>query len=72
MPNGQGRGMGRGRGQGQGQGKGQGRGARMGGAGIGPGGLCVCSRCGTTVPHERGIPCTQMKCPKCGASLARQ
>ncbi|NLI34031.1 MAG: hypothetical protein GX422_14815 [Deltaproteobacteria bacterium] len=67
MPGGQGRGLG----QGQGQGKGQGRGGRMGGRGAGPGGDCICPNCGNSVPHERGIPCTQMKCPKCGTAMTR-
>jgi hypothetical protein len=50
---------------------GMGRG-RMGGMGLGAGGACVCSKCGKTVPHERGVPCVQIKCPACGAAMARQ
>jgi hypothetical protein len=50
-----------------------GRGARMGGsrAGAGPGGNCVCPNCGEKVPHKQGIPCFDLKCPKCGARMAR-
>lgn len=75
--NGSGRG---GRRAGAGQGKGQGgrsqtgggRG-RMGGPSAGgPGGNCVCKECGHQEPHERGTPCTQRQCPKCGAAMKRQ
>ena len=52
-------------------GLGRGRG-RMGGFGLGPGGECVCTNCGHTVPHQRGVPCYQMKCPKCGSPMTRR
>lgn len=55
-------------GRGQGQGRGQGR---MGGRGLGPGGTCRCPSCGTKVPHQRGIPCYQQSCPKCGNKMTR-
>ncbi len=45
---------------------------RMGGMGLGAGGNCVCPSCGTTVAHQRGVPCYQMTCPKCGARMTRQ
>jgi hypothetical protein len=51
-----------------GRGGGQGR---MGGKGYGPGGECVCPSCGTRVPHQRGKPCNQRKCPKCGTAMTR-
>ncbi|MBN1423961.1 hypothetical protein JXA88_05325 [Candidatus Fermentibacteria bacterium] len=52
--------------------QGGGRG-RMGGqfAG-GPGGFCVCPQCGHREPHERGVPCNQSQCPKCGLPLTRE
>ena len=55
-PNGQGP-MGGGRGQ--------------GGNIAGPIGFCVCTKCGHKEPHQRGNPCTNLKCPKCGAQMTR-
>lgn len=43
-----------------------------GGMGKGPGGHCVCPNCGTKVPHERGVPCFQVKCPNCGTYMVRE
>jgi hypothetical protein len=57
-------------GGGQGQGRGGGRG-RMGGRSLGPGGYCVCPSCGNKAPHQRGIPCPRMTCPKCGSKMTR-
>jgi len=57
-------------GGGRGQGQGGGRG-RMGGRGLGTGGDCVCPSCGTRVAHQRGNPCNQRACPKCGAMMTR-
>ena len=55
-------------------GRGRGGRGRMGGFGAGPGGECICTNpgCGTTVPHQRGVPCYQMKCPKCGSPMTRR
>ncbi|MEA3254468.1 MAG: hypothetical protein U9Q22_01370 [Candidatus Altiarchaeota archaeon] len=50
--------------------RGLGRG-RMGGGGLGLGGDCVCSKCGHKAAHQRGTPCNQQKCPKCGAAMMR-
>jgi len=30
---------------------------------------CICPECGYRQPSERGIPCTEKKCPKCGAEM---
>ena len=45
---------------------------RMGGSAAGPSGMCVCQKCGSSVPHQTGVPCYRMKCPKCGTPMARQ
>jgi len=47
-------------------GRGRGRGR---GFGRGPGENCVCPGCGEEVPHKRGEPCSQTKCPKCGTPM---
>ena len=32
--------------------------------------VCVCPKCGVTVPHrERGRPCSTRRCPKCGSAM---
>ena len=51
-----GRGMG-----GQGRGRGQ-----KGSAGAD---ICVCPSCGEEVSHQRGTPCMNTKCPKCGTPM---
>lgn len=51
---------------------GDGRG-RMGGPySAGPGGACKCPECGHEQKHEVGKPCTEVKCAKCGAAMARK
>ncbi|HDN86555.1 MAG TPA: hypothetical protein ENG49_05005 [Candidatus Omnitrophica bacterium] len=67
MPFGDGRGpIGGGRGGGGGRG-------RMGGnrPGAGPGGNCVCPSCGVRIPHQVGVPCYSLNCPKCGTRMVR-
>lgn len=66
-----GRGGGGGGGTGRGGGGGQGRG-QGGGRAAGPGGECVCPACGATVRHQRGTPCFEMDCPKCGTKMLRK
>ncbi|MDP8206556.1 MAG: hypothetical protein P9L92_07850 [Candidatus Electryonea clarkiae] len=57
------------------QGGGSSRGNRSGcgqGRGLGSNGECICSLCGTTLPHKRGTSCTQMICPECGTPMMRK
>jgi len=72
---GQGRGMVAGGGQGgtgSGGGRGQGRGRMGGSQAAGAVGNCVCPKCGHRQEHERGVPCVQKQCPKCGTALTRE
>jgi predicted Fe-Mo cluster-binding NifX family protein len=63
---------------GRGAGGGQGGGGRWRSGGSGSGArtgvmaFCVCPACGTKAPHERGIPCTQVRCPQCGQPMVRE
>ncbi len=45
---------------------------RMGGNGGGAGGFCICTNCGHKQPHDRGQPCTSLRCPNCGSPLSRE
>jgi len=40
--------------------------------GKGPEGYCICKKCGYKIEHERGVPCSTLKCPKCGNNLTRE
>jgi len=73
MPGGDGTGpLGQGPIVGGGAGRGRGARGRMGGnLAAGPSGLCVCPQCGEEVPHQRGLPCSEATCPKCGAKMVR-
>ncbi len=73
MPGGFGMGAGRGGGwRTRLRGQGAGGAGRMGGPNAaGPGGFCVCPKCGGKAAHTAGQPCLQMLCPKCGAPMAR-
>lgn len=58
-------------GQGPITGRSIGRQGRIDGMRSGPGGYCVCPKCSEKITHTPGIPCTSVKCPKCGAFMIR-
>jgi len=37
--------------------------------GVGGTDTCACPKCGHEVEHERGTPCAENTCPKCGAAM---
>jgi len=61
-------------GRGSGGGFGGGRGRKGGPTAAGLGGVCVCVNpdCRNELPHQRGVPCYQRKCPKCGSPMIRK
>uniref|UniRef100_A0A7C4EQC5 Ferredoxin n=1 Tax=Thermodesulfovibrio aggregans TaxID=86166 RepID=A0A7C4EQC5_9BACT len=56
----------------QGRGKGQCSGVRRKRRRIGSVSECICYNCGTMIPHRRGVPCFEERCPKCGVSMERK
>ncbi len=52
--------------------QGRGLGSMGGPKAAGPAGFCVCPKCGLRVPHARGVPCIERKCPKCGTTMVRK
>jgi len=48
-----------------------GRGRMEGLLAAGPGGRCVCPKCGMKADHETGQPCSEVNCPKCGTPMTR-
>ncbi len=54
------------------QGRGRFRGRISRAVGGGPGGYCLCPNCGYKVEHQRGTPCSSLKCPHCGTTLERK
>jgi len=56
---------------GQGSGRGQRRGCAGGPVTIGAVSACLCPNCGHSPPHQRGVPCAQALCPKCGTAVRR-
>lgn len=49
----------------------RGKGRGKGGPRQGDGGAkyCKCPKCGHTIDHERGKPCQEISCPKCGTKM---
>lgn len=45
------------------------RGEGTGPEGTGGTDVCICPECGYETEHDRGVPCNEMKCPKCGATM---
>jgi cation diffusion facilitator family transporter len=41
-------------------------------SGRGPGGYCVCPKCGYKITHQRGVPCSTVQCPNCKINLERK
>jgi DNA-directed RNA polymerase subunit RPC12/RpoP len=60
-------GFGRGRTQGTGGGR-----RRNNGGGYSVGGNCVCAKCGEKIPHQQGVRCTALKCPRCSHTMIRE
>ena len=40
--------------------------------GSGPGGKCVCPKCGYEMEHTTGKACNKTKCPKCGTLMTKK
>lgn len=41
-------------------------------SGKGPKGYCICEKCNYRVEHQRGVPCSTLKCPSCNINLKRE
>jgi len=37
----------------------------------GPSGYCICKKCNHKIPHQKGTPCSTLKCPICNMNLER-
>jgi hypothetical protein len=48
---------------------GEGQGVGGGRQGVGGTDYCVCPKCGYQIEHEKGTPCSDIECPKCGTPL---
>lgn len=35
-------------------------------------GTCICAKCNTEIKHEKGKPCKEHTCPKCGSKMMRK
>lgn len=52
--------------------KGRFRGEISEATGRGPSGYCVCEKCGYKIQHQKGEPCSNIKCPTCDVNLKRR
>lgn len=72
MPKGQGQCSGAGAEMGRGAGRSGGKsgtgGNRRAGGAVGS---CICRNCGEQTPHQQGVPCYSVNCPKCGVKMMR-
>jgi len=55
----------------QAAGPGGGRGRMGGPLAAGPGGECVCPKCGNKMSHATGQPCSEIACSECGTKMTR-
>ncbi len=39
---------------------------------MGPGGTCLCPKCGYRAVHVQGQRCIEQRCPQCGAKMLRE
>lgn len=39
---------------------------------MGSGGFCICVRCDVKIPHRRGVPCREHRCPECNRPMLRE
>ena len=39
---------------------------------MGAGGYCICPKCNERLIHQRGQPCQEKECPKCGHRMMRE
>ena len=39
---------------------------------MGPGGSCICPKCGYKAPHQKATPCQDQKCPQCAVKMSRE
>ena len=48
------------------------KGENFGAQGKGPGGNCICPKCGYTIKHKKETPCLKVKCPNCHIFMRRK